>query len=161
MYLFNPSKIGHSTFAALIANTFIALAPAQAIEPDSDWGSVVEEARGQTVYFNAWGGSDRINEYLQWSAAALESECGVTLNHVKVGNISEVVGQPEAAKSVGKNDGGNIDLMWVNGENFAAMKRKSLTWGPFAAHLEHSDKVQDSPSNVKSGGRHNARSISL
>jgi len=36
--------------------------------------------------------------------------------------------------------------MWVNGENFAAMKRESLTWGPFAEHLEHSDKVAQSPS---------------
>lgn len=146
MHRFNVSNCARSAFAAVFTSIILALAPAQAVEPDSDWATVLEEARGQTVYFNAWGGSDRINEYLQWSAGALESEYGVTLKHVKVGDISEVVGQLEAAKSVGRNENGNVDLMWVNGENFAAMKRKSLTWGPFADHLEHADKVQDSPS---------------
>ena len=142
----NVTHSVRAAFAGLFISACLALAPAQAVEPDSDWDAVVEEARGQTVYFNAWGGSDRINEYLQWSADSLESEYGVILKHVKVGDISEVVGQLEAAKAVGRDEDGNVDLMWVNGENFAAMKRKSLTWGPFANHLEHSDKVQDSPS---------------
>lgn len=129
-----------ATMAAAISS------PALAVEPNSDWGDVLEEARGETVYFNAWGGSDRINSYLQWVAENLESKYGVTLEHVKVGDIAEVVGQLEAAKSVGRNDEGNVDLMWVNGENFAAMKRNGLTWGEFANHLEHSGLVKDSQS---------------
>ena len=32
----------------------------------SDWQKTLEEARGQTVYFNAWGGSQTINAYIQW-----------------------------------------------------------------------------------------------
>jgi len=131
------------TAAALVAALSM---PASAVEPDSDWDAVLEEARGETVYFNAWGGSDRINGYLQWANEKLQSEYGVTLEHVKVGDISEIVGQLEAAKSVGRNEEGNVDLMWVNGENFAAMKRNELTWGDFASHLEHSGLVQDSPS---------------
>lgn len=120
--------------------------PALSVEPTSDWEAVLEEARGETVYFNAWGGSDRINSYLQWASESLESEYGVTLEHVKVGDIAEIVGQLEAAKSVGRNDDGNVDLMWVNGENFAAMKRNGLTWGEFANHLENTGLVKDSPS---------------
>ncbi len=117
-----------------------------AVEPDSDWDTVLEEARGQTVYFNAWGGSDRINNYLAWVAKELDTRHGVTLEHVKVGDIAEVVGQLEAAKLVGRNEDGNVDLMWINGENFAAMKRNELTWGPFATHLPNSRYVKDSPS---------------
>lgn len=146
MFRYSPSKPIRSALVGVFSVAIVALSPAYAVEPDSDWAEVLEEARGQTVYFNAWGGSDRINEYLQWSADKLEAEYGVTLKHVKVGDISEVVGQLEAAKAVGRNEDGNVDLMWVNGENFAAMKRKSLTWGPFANYLEHADKVQDSPS---------------
>ena len=94
----------------------------------------------------AWGGSDRINSYLAWVANNLEADYGVTLKHVKVGDIAEVVGQLEAAKLVGRNENGNVDLMWVNGENFAAMKRNELTWGSFASHLPNAQFVQDSPS---------------
>jgi len=28
------------------------------------WAEVLREAHGQTVYFNAWGGSEEINAYL-------------------------------------------------------------------------------------------------
>jgi len=121
-------------------------ASAQSVEPDTDWETVLDEARGQTVYFNAWGGSDRINSYLAWVASRLQSENGLTLEHVKVGDIAEVVGQLEAARLVGRNADGNVDLMWVNGENFAAMKRNELTWGAFADNLPNARLVQDSPS---------------
>jgi len=67
----NVTNSVRAAFAGLFISACLALAPAQAVEPDSDWDAVVEEARGQTVYFNAWGGSDRINEYLQWSADSL------------------------------------------------------------------------------------------
>ena len=36
------------------------------IDP-SDWDSVLSQASGQTVYWNAWGGSDTYNEYMAWS----------------------------------------------------------------------------------------------
>lgn len=118
----------------------------KAVEPDSAWSEVLDEASGQTVYFNAWGGSERINSYLAWAGRRLNAEHGITLEHVKVGDIAEIVGQLEAAKLVGRNEDGNVDLMWVNGENFAAMKRQELTWGPFATALPNSQYVQDSPS---------------
>ncbi len=129
-----------------IGLALFASAHVKAVEPDSPWADVVAEARGQSVYFNAWGGSERINSYLAWAAEHLSDEYGVTLEHVKVGDIAEIVGQLEAAKLVGRNDKGNVDLMWVNGENFAAMKREALTWGSFATHLPNAQFVKDSPS---------------
>lgn len=124
------------------------LVSTQAIAGDlsASWDEQLEKAKGQTVYFNAWGGSDRINAYLEWAAKRIKEEYGVTLEHVKIGDIAEVVGQLEAAKSVGRDTDGNVDLMWVNGENFAAMKRNSLIWGAFADALPNTASVQDSPS---------------
>ena len=79
MRSFNLSSPILSGFAAAIISVALAFAPTHAVELDSDWAAVLEEARGQTVNFNARGGSDRINEYLQWSADALESEYGETV----------------------------------------------------------------------------------
>ena len=132
--------------ALLASGLALASGAAHAVEPDTPWEEVLEEARGQTVYFNAWGGSERINAYLDWAADTLEERHGVTLEHVKIGDIAEVVGQLEAARAVGRDEGGNVDLMWVNGENFAAMKRGALTWGPFADNLPNASLVLDSPS---------------
>ena len=130
--------------AALVAGALAS--PARAVEPDSPWPEVLDEARGQTVWFNAWGGSDRINEYLEWAAGEVERDYGVTLEHVKVGDIAEIVAQLAAAKAAGRDEAGRVDLMWVNGENFAAMKGGGMTWGPFADALPNADLVRESPS---------------
>jgi len=135
-------------FRTLIAVTAAIMMspPVWAVEPDSPWSEVLGEARGQTVYFNAWGGSERINQYLQWASERLQEDYGVTLEHVKVSDISEIVGQLEAASLVGRNADGNVDLMWVNGENFASLKSAGLLWGAFADNLPNARLVKQSPS---------------
>lgn len=115
-----------------------------AVEPDSDWTEVLAEARGQSVYFNAWGGSDRINSYLGWVGKQVKERYGVTLEHVKVADIAEVVGQLEAARLAGRDSDGNVDLMWINGENFAALKRGGLLWGAFADRLPNAALLKQS-----------------
>jgi len=138
-------SITRPLIAALLP--LLSLVPtAQAVEPDSPWPQVVEQARGQTVWFNAWGGSDRINAYLEWANEELQREYGVTLEHVKVGDIAEIVSQLAAARAAGQDEGGRVDLMWVNGENFAAMKRDGMIWGNFADALPNADLVRESPS---------------
>ena len=129
--------------ALLLASTSVH---SQSLQPDAAWDDVLSEAQGQTVYFNAWGGSERINQYLQWAADELQDEYGVTLKHVKVGDIAEVVGQLDAASLAGRDEDGNVDLMWVNGENFASLKAKGLLWGDFADNLPNAALVKDSPS---------------
>ncbi len=134
---------GQMTMGALL---LIVAGQSVAVEPDSPWPEVVQQARGETVYFNAWGGSERINSYLAWAARRVEQEYGVTLEHVKVGDIAEVVGQLEAARLVGRDSGGNVDLVWVNGENFAALKRGGLLWGNFADSLPNASLLKSSES---------------
>lgn len=119
---------------------------ASAASVDDSWADVLKEAKGQTVYFNAWGGSDRINAYLEWAGKRLQNEYGVTLTHVKIGDIAEVVGQLEAAKAVGRDTDGNVDLMWVNGENFAALKHNRLLFGSFTGLLPNTAFVKQAPS---------------
>jgi len=118
--------------------TAAALAPLAAplrAAADAAWPRIERAARGQTVYFNAWAGSDRINAYLQWVAAELGKRFGIKLEHVKVGDTAEAVKRVRAEKQAGRNADGSADMLWINGENFLAMKREGLLFGPFAEAL--------------------------
>lgn len=103
--------------------------------PDARWQQTLDEAKGQTVYFNAWGGSPEINGYLVWAGQELERQYGVKLVQVKVDDIAQSVSQLLANKQAGKLAGGPIDLLWVNGENFKAMKEQGLLGVPFTGEL--------------------------
>jgi putative thiamine transport system substrate-binding protein len=104
---------------------------------DPVWQATLDRARGQTVYFNAWGGSDRINRYLEWAAAELDDRFWVTLIHVRVTDIAEVVARLRAEAVAGRAADGSVDLLWVNGENFATLKESDLLGPPFAESLPH------------------------
>jgi putative thiamine transport system substrate-binding protein len=97
---------------------------------------VEKAARGQTVRFNAWAGSEQINAYIQWAAAQIQAAHGVKLEHVKISDAADVVKRVRAEKAAGRGAGdGTVDLIWINGENFAAMKREALLGAPFANSL--------------------------
>ena len=112
-----------------------ALTPVFAGAQGSDWPRTEVAARGQTVYFNAWGGSERINAYLQWAAGELAQRYGVKLEHVKLGDTAELVRRVRAEKGAGRSSEGSADLAWINGENFLAMKREGLLFGPWSERL--------------------------
>lgn len=119
-----------------LAALSLTLAGAAAADTDpADWEAVLSEARGQTVYWNAWGGSTTTNDFIAWIAERVSEEHGVTLEHVKLSDTADAVSRVLAEKSAGKDEGGAIDLIWINGANFAAMKEADLLFGPFAEDL--------------------------
>lgn len=110
--------------------------PASAATPEpADWEQVLREARGQTVYFDAWAGDPQINSYISWTAQQMQSNFGVTLTHVKLSDTAEGVSRVLAEKLAGNQEEGTVDLLWVNGENFATMKANGLLFGPWAEQL--------------------------
>ena len=109
--------------------------PSVADAGPADFDAALKQARGQTVYFNAWGGDPRINDYILWAAGELERRHGVTLQLVKLKDTAEAVSHVLAEKAAGRQDGGSVDFIWINGENFAAMKSNKLLYGPFTALL--------------------------
>jgi len=98
-----------------------------------DWDAVVAEARGQTVYFNAWAGSPQINAYIAWAGEELQERYGITLQHVKLADTAEAVRR--VRDEVAAESPGSADLIWINGENFRVMKEERLLFGPFAEDL--------------------------
>ena len=116
---------------------FLALAAASPLSTHSwaaDWAAIEAEARGQTVYFNAWAGSETINAYIAWAGGVLAERFGVTLRHVKIADTAEVVRRVRDEVNAGKLEG-SVDLVWINGENFRAMKADRLLFGPFTETL--------------------------
>ena len=126
--------IDRRTFTAAGVASALPIAATPASAQPRAWTSILEEARGQTVYFAAWAGSDKINDYLAWAGEQLRVQAGVKLEHVKVNETAEVVRRVQAEKQAGRNDG-TVDLMWINGENFVRMKQGGLLFGPFAEAL--------------------------
>jgi putative thiamine transport system substrate-binding protein len=99
------------------------------------WETTLAKARGQTVYWNAWAGDEQINAYIAWVGSRVRERFGIELVHVKIADTAEAVARVVAEKAAGREEGGSVDLIWINGENFAAMKRQNLLFGPFAEDL--------------------------
>ncbi len=97
--------------------------------------------RGQTVYWHAWGGSTATNDFIDWVGARVAGEHGVTLEHVKLADTAEAVSRILAEQAAGRDADGAVDLVWINGENFAAMKQAGLLYGPFTDRLPNCDLV--------------------
>lgn len=106
---------------------------ASAAEPP--WEEIEKTARGQTVYWNGWGGDEKVNAYIAWVGERVSARYGVTLKHVKVADIAETVSRILAEKNAGRDRDGTVDLLWINGENFRTMKDNGLLYGPFAERL--------------------------
>ena len=119
-----------------------ATMPSWAQNVSASWSGITAAARGQTVYFNAWAGSDQTNAYLQWVAGEVQKAYGIQLEHVKITDTADVVKRVRAEKAAGrKAREGTVDLVWINGENFAAMKADGLLLAPWAEKLPNFAKV--------------------
>jgi len=121
--------------------SLVLAAPASAAPDPADWPAVLDAARGQTVYFNAWGGATATNDFIRWAGAQVEARYGVRVEQVKLADTADAVSRVLAEKSAGKDEGGAIDLIWINGANFAAMKENGLLFGPWAKALPNWDLV--------------------
>lgn len=119
----------------LLAAGAASLQPAWA-QSGTSWPAIEQAARGQTVFWNAWAGSEQTNAYLQWVAQQVQTLHGVKLQHVKITDTADVVKRVRAEKAAGRTAAeGTVDLVWINGENFAAMKREGLLFGPYSESL--------------------------
>ena len=120
--------------AGVFATTALAESPSPVPDP-ANWDAVLQDAKGETVYWNAWGGSPQTNDFIAWVGQRVQEEHGVTLKHVKLSDTADAVSRVIAEKSAGQTSGGAVDMIWINGANFAAMKDANLLFGPFAEDL--------------------------
>lgn len=99
------------------------------------FAEVAREARGQTVRWWMYGGDERINAYVDDVVAPAAARAGVTLKRVPVGDTADAVQRVVAERRAGRRSGGGVDLIWINGENFAAGKKAGLWLEDWASGL--------------------------
>jgi putative spermidine/putrescine transport system substrate-binding protein len=116
-------------------------------EPDiRDWETVLTAARGQTVNWYLWGGSESINRFVdQFYGERLADQYGITLNRVPVADTVDAVNQVLSEQQAG-TDPGVVDLIWINGENFLSLKQANMLYPDWARALPNARYVDwDNP----------------
>lgn len=111
----------------------------------ADWQDTLDAARGQTVYWNAWGGDDRTNAFVAWVGEQTEDLYGVSVEHVRLSDTAEAVTRVISERAAGRDTDGSVDLIWINGPNFLAMKEQGLLFGPFVADLPNAQYLDLTP----------------
>lgn len=135
---------------ALFTMSALGLVVAQTYAPPGfdSWEEVLAEARGQSLNWNMWGGSESINNFVDgvYGGALLE-EYGITLNRVPLADTADAVNQVLSEAEAGvTGDGGSVDLIWINGENFKTLKQADLLYGPFGLDVPNTVYVDwDNP----------------
>ncbi|HVL98732.1 MAG TPA: ABC transporter substrate-binding protein [Egibacteraceae bacterium] len=110
-----------------------------AVEP-GDWPGVLSEADGQTVRWWLFGGDERVNRFIDDHVAPAAADLGVTVQKVPVDSTVEAVRRVLAELEAGRDDGG-VDLVWVNGENFALGREAGAWLTDWATRLPNSALV--------------------
>lgn len=104
----------------------------QAVE---NWQAVKDEAKGQTVWFNAWGGDNAVNQYLDWVSGEMKTHYAINLRIVRLADAADAVKRIQTESAAGRKTDGSVDMLWVNGENFRTLKEAGLLQNHWAETL--------------------------
>ena len=111
----------------VIFGALILAAGCGATEGNDAWARL----RGTTVTFYGWGGSAATNGWIDnILAPSLYEEYGITLVRVPM-DIRDILTKL-TAEQMGGVEAGDIDVMWINGENFHFAKNAGFLYGPIA-----------------------------
>lgn len=106
----------------------------------------VKDSKDTTVTIYGWGGSDQTNNWIDhYLADKVKKEYGITLKRTGM-NIDEILNNLQNSISANEEKG-NIDIMWINGENFYTAKSNNLLFGPFTDKLPNFKKYVDTKSS--------------
>jgi len=111
------------------------------------WEEVLAQARGQTVNWWMYGGDERINAYLREHVVPAARKGGVTVRRVPVTDTADAVQQVVTERRAGRARG-SVDLVWINGENFASGKEAGLWLRDWARELPNARYVDWSDPSV-------------
>lgn len=113
---------------------------------DSPFPQIVEKARASQVRWYMWGGWAHVNDWVDtYVAGEMKSRYDIDLVRVPM-DAGVFVNKLLNEKAAGKKTG-NIDLLWINGENFKNAKEAGLLFGPFAGKLPNVIRLVD-PASV-------------
>lgn len=101
-----------------------------------------KNSEGTTVTIYGWGGSDLTNNWIDhYLADKVKKEYNITLKRVGM-DIDEILNNLQNSVQA-KEEKGNIDIIWLNGENFYTAMNNNLLFGPFTEKLPNLEKYVD------------------
>ena len=112
--------------AALLATACASTSQPQGQVSDKPWNQIVADADGQVVDLWMYGGDERGNAYVDDVLAPAAEKLGVTLRRVPIADTKDALRRMFAEKAAGETSG-EVDLVWVNGDNFAT-GRQADAW---------------------------------
>jgi len=150
--------IGLSVTASLLASAAIA-EDADAIAfrdafmaGTATWEDVgARAAKEDAVNLYYWGGSDPLNIWIDQVVTPDLAKLGVELNPVRITGTKDAIDLVLA--EMGSNRGigeGSVDAIWLNGENFATLKRQDALFGSFASSLPNAANIEWDESDPRS-----------
>ncbi|CAN5432282.1 ABC transporter substrate-binding protein [soil metagenome] len=102
---------------------------------------LAKQAKGETVRWWMYGGDARINDYVDDVVTPAAKKLGITVDRVPVADTADAVQRVVSEKRAGKTSGGAVDMIWINGENFASGKEAGLWLGGWTRKLPNSRLV--------------------
>jgi putative spermidine/putrescine transport system substrate-binding protein len=112
------------------------------VEEVNSFEDALKTVKGKTVNFYGWGGDPAVNKWLdEVVAKSLKERYDLTLKRVPM-NIDEILNKLLNEKQAGKTTG-DIDVVWINGENFFSAKNNGLLHGPITEKIGNYSKYID------------------
>lgn len=111
----------------------------------SDWKDIETNARGTKVNFFLWGGDEGINQYIdEWVAPRIKDQFDIEVKRYPM-DATEFINKLITEKRANKKSG-EMDVLWINGENFKTAKQQELLLGPFTEKLPNFQQYVDTES---------------
>lgn len=111
----------------------------------ASWEEILETAKGTTVAYYGYGGDEQINQWLDnYVAPAVKEKYDVTLTRTAMGAdeyMAKMTNEKQAGTKVG-----DMDILWINGENFYNAKENDMIYGPIVNKLPNYAKYYDAES---------------
>lgn len=119
-----------------------------------EFDALVEQAKGTEVSFYGWGGDEDLNNWLDsYYAPLMKEKYDITIKRVPMGIediLSQLTGELQAGERKAKNindASGTIDMVWINGENFATASENQMLLDYYAWKAPNLEKYMTKDSD--------------
>lgn len=123
--------------------------------PDpAEWDAVLDAADGTQLSLHMWGGSTEILDFVEDVYGPELAELGIELDVVPVADTADAVNVVLGELEAGRTEGGSVDVIWIDGENFATLRQADALLEDWAEDLPNATLVDwDGPSVAFDMGR--------